>query len=226
MQSSKPSIDPAGNGRLSEKDARRKLELPLIARRLSAPPNEQSDNRLKSRGRLARRPSYHVESVGRSHSHVAQMGATIPSLHSRTCAYYAAPSRSCVHVQQRPVIHTRPTCSRRPQCRTGNLADLFALRPAAKAPRPALAPVCRDGSPAPLRFGTFRPTQRYYARAIEISGTDHPMPKPRWPTYSEWGVVIAIVVAIACIGFGVLVTYNGMERARQNLEVASQHTRL
>jgi hypothetical protein len=52
------------------------------------------------------------------------------------------------------------------------------------------------------------------------------MPKPRWPTYSEWGVVIAIVVAIACIGFGVLVTYNGMERARQNLEVASQHTRL
>jgi hypothetical protein len=52
------------------------------------------------------------------------------------------------------------------------------------------------------------------------------MPKLRWPTYSEWGLLITIVAAIACIGLGFLVTYNGMERAKQNLEAAGQHTRL
>ena len=51
------------------------------------------------------------------------------------------------------------------------------------------------------------------------------MPRFRRPTYPEWGLLVAIVVMLACIGLGLSVVYNRMERASQSLEEAGKSVR-
>ena len=48
------------------------------------------------------------------------------------------------------------------------------------------------------------------------------MPKLRWPTIEEWGLIVVGAAAVAIIAFSCLVAYGNMERVSKSLEDAGR----